>query len=251
MLAWLTDPANWTGSDGVPVRTLEHVVYSLVTLAVACAIAVPAGLWIGHTGRGTFIVAGIANGLRALPTLGLLVLFVLIIAPLIGNDLAFVIPSLVALVVLGVPPVLSGTYAGIQNVDPAARDAAYGVGMSGRQVLWRVELPCALPLMFSGLRSATLQIIATATIAAYVSLGGLGRYIIDGQATHDFPQMLAGAVLVAVLALLADLLIAGVQRITVSRGLTGRYRRTAADPPSAGPVAGGAGSEGDRVLDPV
>ena len=200
-------------------------------------------------GRGTFLVAGLANGLRALPTLGLLILAVLLIAPLISNDLAFVIPSLIALVVLGVPPVLSGTYSGIQNVDPAARDAAYGMGMSGRQVLWRVELPCALPLVFSGVRSALLQIIATATIAAYVSLGGLGRFIIDGQAQHDFPQMLSGAVLVAALALLADLVISVVQRLTVSRGLTGRYRRTVASTPEAveAVAPGGPGGDRDRV----
>ena len=252
VLQWLTDPAHWTGPGGVPVRTVEHIGYSLVALAVACGIAIPAGMWIGHTGRGTFLVAGLANGLRALPTLGLLILAVLLIAPLISNDLAFVIPSLIALVVLGVPPMLSGTYAGIQNVDPAARDAAYGMGMSGRQVLCRVELPCALPLIFSGVRSSLLQIIATATIAAYVSLGGLGRFIIDGQAQHDFPQMLSGAVLVAALALLADLVISVVQRLTVSRGLTGRYACCRLRPGGGrGGGPGGPGGDRDRALSDV
>jgi osmoprotectant transport system permease protein len=122
--------------------------------------------------------------------------------------------------------VLSNTYAGVQSVDPAARDAAKGMGMTGSQVLWRVEVPNALPLILSGIRSATLQIVATATIAAYVSLGGLGRFIIDGRAQRDYPQMAAGAVLVGLLAVILDLLMAALQVVVVSRGLTGRYART-------------------------
>jgi len=128
-------------------------------------------------------------------------------------------------VLLAVPPIMSNTYAGVQNVEPAARDAAFGMGMTGQQVLFRVELPNALPLMFSGLRSATLQVIATATIAAYVTLGGLGRFIYDGLAQQDYPQMISGGLLVAALALAADLLIALVQRLVVSPGITGRAGR--------------------------
>lgn len=226
---WLTDPAHWAGSDGVTVRLVQHIGYSVVALVLAALIGIPAGLWIGHTGRGTFLVAGLANALRALPTLGLLILAVLLIAPAMSGSLAFVVPSLIALVILAIPPLLTSTDAGIRGVDPAARDAAFGMGMTGREVLWKVELPCAVPLVFSGVRSAMLQVISTATVAAYVSLGGLGRFLIDGQAVRDYPQMLAGAVLVAVLAVLVDLLLAGVQRMVVPRGLRGGGRRAGGD----------------------
>lgn len=225
LVDWLADPAHWTGPSGVPARLVEHLTYSAITLLVAGVVGVAAGLWVGHTGRGTVAVAGLANALRALPTLGLLILAVILLAPRLAGQAAFVAPALLVLVVLAVPPVLTSTYAGIAGVDPATRDAAAGMGMTLRQVLWRVEVPCAMPLIFSGLRSAALQIVSTATVAAYVSLGGLGRFLLDGQAVRDYPQMLAGALLVAVLALGLDLVLAVVQRIAVPRGLTGRYRR--------------------------
>jgi osmoprotectant transport system permease protein len=233
VVAWFTDPANWQGPDGIPARLVEHVEYSVIALAIALLIGLPLGLLIGHTGRGTFLVAGIANSLRALPTLGLVIFAVLLLAPLIHNNLAFTIPAVLVLVLLAVPPILTNAYAGVQNVDPQARDAAAGMGMTGGQVLRKVEFPCALPLIFSGSRSATLQVIATATVAAYVSLGGFGRYVIDGLAQHNYPEMAAGAILVAVLAVLADALLAIVQRYSVSRGLSGRYKGAAAGPVAA------------------
>ncbi|HSF26287.1 MAG TPA: ABC transporter permease [Actinomycetes bacterium] len=226
LVDWLTDPAHWSGADGIPARLVEHLEYSLLATVLALLIGVPAGLYIGHTGRGTFLVAGLANALRSLPTLGLLILAVLLLLPRLSGDLGFVIPSILVLVILAVPPLLTSTYAGVQSVDPAARDAAYGMGMRDGEVLRKVEVPCALPLMFSGLRSAVLQVIATATVAAYVSLGGLGRFVIDGLASRDYPQVLGGAVLVAALAVVVDLLLALVARLTVSRGLTGRYGRS-------------------------
>ena len=182
---------------------------------------------IGHTGRGSFVVVAIANSFRALPTVGLLTFFYILISPHIhGTGTAtYFIPSEIVLVLLAIPSMLTNTYAGIDAVDPAVRDAARGMGMRGGQVLWQVELPNALPLIFSGIRSSFLQVIATATVTAYVGLGGLGRYLIDGLAQQDYPQMASGAVLVAVLALLIDLLLAMVQRYTVSRGITGRYSR--------------------------
>jgi len=216
---WFADPANWQGVDGIPSRLWEHLQYAAIAVAIAMAIALPLGLLIGHTGRGTFLVGGTANSLRALPTLGLLILAVLVLAPRIHNDFAFTIPALFVLVLLGIPPILTNTYAGVQNVDPQARDAASGMGMTGRQVLFRVELPCSMPLVMSGIRSATLQIIATATVAAYVSLGGLGRYVVDGLAQHNYAKMAAGALLVAALAVLVDFALAGVQRLVVPRGL--------------------------------
>lgn len=222
---FLTDPANWQGADGIPIRIAEHLEYSAIAVAIGLVIALPLGLYVGHTGRGTTLVAGVANSLRALPTIGLLIFFVVLISPHISGkgDAAYLVPSEIVLVLLAVPPILSNTYAGVQNVDPAARDAAAGMGMTSRQVLLRVELPCATPLIMSGLRSAVLQVIATATIAAYVSLGGLGRLVFDGQAQQLYPKMVSGALMVAALAMAIDLLLALVQRAVVSPGISGRY----------------------------
>ena len=224
---WLSTSAHWHGPDGVPIHLKEHLQYSLIALLIAAAIALPLGLLIGHTGRGSFVVVAIANSFRALPTVGLLTFFVTLLAPHIHStgSATYLIPSEIVLVLLAIPSMLTNTYAGINAVDPAVRDAARGMGMRGSQTLWQVELPNALPLIFSGIRSSFLQVIATATITAYVSLGGLGRYLIDGLAQRDYPQMASGAVLVAVLALLVDVLLGAVQRYTVSRGVTGRYSR--------------------------
>lgn len=209
---WFTDPAHWSGSNGVPARLLEHLGYTGLALLVALVIAVPMGLIIGHTGRGGFLVVSMANSLRALPTLGLLVLLVLFLGIGLGAPL-------IALIVLAVPPILAGSYAGVRAVDPAVVDAARGMGMRGSDVLLRVELPNALPLILGGVRSAALQVISTATIAAFVALGGLGRYIIDGLAVRDYSQMAAGSLLVSLLAIVADLGLAGLQRALVSPGL--------------------------------
>lgn len=216
---WLADPAHWQGDDGIPVRIAEHLAYSGVTLLLAAAIGVPLGLWVGHTGRGRVLVVNLVNGMRSVPTLGLLFVAVLVVGPLLAGDIAFVVPAIFVLVVLAVPPILAGAYAGVEGVDPGARDAARGMGMRPLEVLTKVEVPCALPLILSGLRSAALQVVATATLAASVSLGGLGRFLIDGQAYRDYGQMAGGALLVAVLAMLVDLVLAGVQRVAVSPGL--------------------------------
>jgi osmoprotectant transport system permease protein len=156
------------------------------------------------------------------------------------GDFGYLVPSIAVLVVLAVPSILTSTYAGVQGVDLAAKDAAYGMGMTGREVLAKIEAPCALPLVFSGLRSAMLQIVATATIASYIGLGGLGRFVIDGQAVRDYPQMLAGAVLVAALAVVVEIVLAGVQRVAVPRGLTGRTARIR---PETVPVEAAGGRE--------
>jgi osmoprotectant transport system permease protein len=205
-LAWFADPSRWSGPGSIPLRLGQHLGYTVLAIAIAAVIAVPAGAVIGHTRRGQVAVVGTANGLRALPELGVLILFAL----LIGGDL---VPATLALVILAIPPLLAGTYAGVAGVDASAVDAARGMGMREHQILLRVELPNALPLVIGGLRLAALQVIATAVIAAYVSLGGLGRYIIDGQATRDYPQMLGGAVLIAVLAVVAELALQGVARL--------------------------------------
>jgi osmoprotectant transport system permease protein len=223
IFAWLTDGAHWQGEDGILRRLLEHLGYSLTAVVIAALIAIPLGLYIGHTGRGRFFVVNLVGAARAIPTLGLLFLAVLLLGPRLSGDVAFLVPTGVVLVVLAIPPVLAGTYAGVESVDPDARDAAKGMGMRGTEVLRHVEFPCALPLVMSGIRSATLQVISTATIAAVVGLGGLGRFLIDGLAVRDTPQTASGAVLVASLALTVDLVLALVQRRVVSRGLTGRY----------------------------
>jgi osmoprotectant transport system permease protein len=231
IISWLTDSEHWSGPEGIPTRIAEHLQYSVIALVIAVLIGLPIGLLIGHTGKGTAVVAGVANSLRALPTIGLLIFFVVLISPHIQGkgDAAYLIPTEIVLILLAIPSILTNTYAGVQNVDPAARDAARGMGMTGSQVLFKVELPCALPLIMSGVRSATLQVIATTTIAAYVSLGGLGRYVFDGQSQQDYPQMASGAVLVALLALAADFVLAMLQRVIVSRGISGRYAKGAGD----------------------
>ena len=232
VLEWLNDPAHWRNIGpytGIRTQLLTHIWYCLIALFFGVLIAIPLGLWIGHTGRAKWIVSA-ANALRAIPTVGLLILLVVMIAPhFTGRTSAgFLIPTLIVLVILAIPPLLAGTYSGIDNVDDSVRDAAYGMGMTGRSVLWKVEVPNALPLMFSGLRSAALQVIATATIAAYVTLGGLGRFIYDGLQQQDYPQMIGGGVLVAGLALATDILLAIIQRYVVSPGVSGRFRRSSA-----------------------
>lgn len=192
---------NWGGRGGIGARVLEHLQYTGVAVAVSALIAIPIGLAIGHTGRGSLLVVGTFNALRALPTLGVLLLGVL----LWGLGL---LPPTVALTLLAVPPLLAGTYAGIANVDPRVVDAARSMGMTERRVLMRVEVPNALPLILGGLRTATLQVVATATVAAYASLGGLGRYLIDGIKVRQFYLALVGALLVTVLALVLDGLLA-------------------------------------------
>lgn len=226
LLEFLADPGNWSGSTGIPVRVGFHLLYSLIALGLALVIAVPLGIYVGHTGRGEALVAGMANSLRALPTLGLLIVIVMLAAPLFSSSLVFTAPAILVLVLLAIPPILTGTYTGVQSADRLAVDAATGLGYTPMQVLTRVQLPCALPLIISGVRGAMLQIVSTATVAAYVSLNGLGRYIIDGRANSDFGQMAAGAALVAVVALVLELAFLLVARLTVSPGLRRSERRS-------------------------
>ena len=213
MWQYLTDSYNWSGNEGIWARIVQHVWYTFAALGLAAVVALPIGLRIGHTRRGAFLAINLGNAARALPSLGLLM-----IAVLLTDQIGF-LPVLIALFALGVPPILASTYAGVSGVDPATIDAARGMGMTGREILTKVEIPIALPLIISGLRSATLQIVSTATIAALVSLGGLGRYVVDGLKLRDFPQMFTGALLVALLAIVLDAVFALIGRITVSQGL--------------------------------
>jgi osmoprotectant transport system permease protein len=227
-LEWLTSGANWSGSSGIWARLLEHLWYTMLALAIACVIALPLGAWIGHTGKLTGLVSGLANALRALPSLGLLILLALWGLGTFKGSIALLGPVIAVLVILAVPPILSNTYAGIANVDPAVLDAAKGMGMTGRTVLGRVELPVAAPLIISGIRSAFLQVVATATIAAVVSLGGFGRYVIDGLSQQNYSMMVAGAFLVGLLAIIGDRILAIIGHYVVSPGLTGRKVRAKA-----------------------
>lgn len=210
--AWIFDPAHLTGMNGVPVRVGEHILYTLLTLAIAAVVALPSGLIIGHTGRGKTIAVQMSGGLRSLPTLGLVTLLALLLS--IG-----LMPVLIALVFLALPPILAGAYAGLESVDRHTIDAARAMGMTETQVLFQVEIPLALPLIIGGLRSAALQVIATATVAAILPVGGLGRYIFDAIPLQDYAQMLAGAILVTALALVTDGLFAIGQKVVTPRGV--------------------------------
>ncbi|UCR88398.1 ABC transporter permease [Mycetocola spongiae] len=213
---WLLDPAHWQGPGGVPTRVLQHLGLVGATILIAGTIALAAGFYIGHTRRGRGLVVGLSGALRAMPTLGLLVFLAVQFG--FGVRLA-IIPTLIVLVVLAIPPILAGAYAGIESVAPATVDASRALGLTEWQILWRVEFPLALPLIFGGLRSAVLQVVATATVAAYISLGGLGRYLFDALPVQDYPQMLAGAILVAALALLLDLFLILISRAVLPAGV--------------------------------
>lgn len=223
VLAWLADAAHWRGPGGVSVRIAEHLYYTVVTVLIASAIAVPLGLLVGHTARGGVLLVGLANAMRALPTLGLLTFLFLLLR-------SQGVSTVIALVVLAVPPVLAGAYAGVQSVEAGTVDAARGMGMTSAQRLLQVELPGALPLLLGGVRSAVLQVVATTTVAAYLGLGGLGRLLLDGLRSADYPQMVAGALLTAGLAVVLDLLLAGMQRLAVPTGV----RLSSAGPASRG-----------------
>lgn len=209
---WIFVPAHLVGPDGLLVRTGEHVMYTLLTLLIAAAVALPVGLLVGHTGRGRSVAVGVTGALRALPTLGL----VLLIALWLGAGFT---PPLIVLVVLAIPPVLAGAYSGVGAVNRETVDAARAVGMTGWQVMAKVEIPLAMPLIVGGLRSACLQVIATWTVAAYLPVGGLGRPLIDGLSVQNYSEMLGGSIVVIALALVADGVFAIGQRIVVPRGV--------------------------------
>ncbi|SDS83891.1 ABC transporter permease [Microlunatus soli] len=221
VFGYLLDGANWGGPDGLGLHLGEHLLYSVIAVAIAAVIGIPAGQLIGHTRRGSFLLVGLANSFRAIPTFGLLILVVLL------TQTSW-IPVVCVLGVLALPPLLTGTATGIMQADQQAVHAASALGMSGGQVLTRVEMPLAMPLIISGLRSATLQVIATATVAAYVpQVGGLGRTILDGIPARDYGQVLAGALLVALLAIVIDVLLALAGRAT-SRHLRLKAPKTTA-----------------------
>jgi len=212
-LGWIIDPAHLSGPDGIPTRMGEHLLYTLVAVALASLVAIPAGYLIGHTGKGRTVAVALTGGVRALPTVGVVFLLALLMG--IGST-----PPVIAFVVLAIPSVLAGAYSGFEAVDRATIDAARAMGMTERQIVAKVEVPLGLPLLIGGIRSATLQVVATATVAAVVGAGGLGTYIFRGLRSNDYVQMLAGSILVIVVAIVLELVFATVQRLVVPAGVT-------------------------------
>ncbi|MDQ0614553.1 osmoprotectant transport system permease protein [Microbacterium sp. W4I4] len=213
-LAWLFSPERLQGQYALPLLLGQHLLYTVISVAVAAAIALPAGWLIGHTGKGREIAVAVSGAARAVPSFGLLVLLVLLLGVL-QTPLAAVI----TFVLLAIPSLLAGAYTGFEAIDRRTIDSARAVGMTEWQIFTKVELPLGMPLLVGGIRSALLQVIATVTIAAYVNLGGLGWPIIQGIPLRRFDQVLAGALLVAVLALIVDLLLAALQRSVVPAGI--------------------------------
>lgn len=215
--AWLLDGAHWAGNDGVPHRLLEHLLLSASPVLVAALVALPIGLYIGHTGRGALAAVSIANIGRALPSLGIMGIALLFTA---GLGFGFGEPALlIALFALAVPPMVTNAYVGLRAVDRDLVEAARGMGMRETQLLARVELPLALPVILAGVRIAAVQVVATASLGALLATGGLGRFIIDGIANKDYPEVFVGAVLTALLAVLTELAFSAGQRAATSPGL--------------------------------
>jgi len=214
---WVTQRVNWHGSGDIPQQVLAHLGYAGVSLLIAAVIAIPAGVAVGHTGRGAVFVVNLANAWRAIPTLGLLVLLAV---ELTFSPLSWLVP----LVVLAIPPILVNAYEGVAGVDPGVRDAANGAGMTAWQQVTRVEVPIALPLILVGLRTAAIFVVATATIVAYIGFGGVGRFIFDGLAQYNFSPVAGGALVLMVLAVLVLVFFAVLARLVVPAGLRKQRR---------------------------
>jgi osmoprotectant transport system permease protein len=225
--AWLSDPAHWAGPNGIANRLLEHAGLSAASLLIAIAVALPVGLWIGHTGRFVWLAINSANLWRALPSLALIAMVLPITAALDPQAGFKVYPTVVAMVVLGVPPILVNAQAGVTGVERDIVEVARGQGMTERQILTRIEMPLAMPVIVAGIRSAAIQIVATATLGAILGFGGLGRYLTEGFATFSLggdAEVVAGAILVAALVVAIEAVFAVGQYLLTSRGL--RRERT-------------------------
>jgi osmoprotectant transport system permease protein len=210
--AWFADPANWTGSSGIPTRLVEHLQISGESVAIAAVIALPIGILLGHYGRFGALALNVSNVGRALPSFGILVIAFQVFG--LGN-----LPVILALTALAIPPMVTNSYVGMREVDPDIKEAARGMGYRELAQLLRVELPLAVPLVMAGIRTSAVQVVATATLAAIIAGGGLGRYIIDGYGQQIYAEVFAGAVLVALLALATEVSLAGVERALVPRGI--------------------------------
>lgn len=223
-LRWLADPSHWQPGSQSPLpiqdRLLEHLTYTAVAVGIAALIALPLGLFIGHTGRGRQFVIAFTGSMRALPTLGLLFFLLMVFGYVLSYDTAPIVGATISFVILAIPSMLAGAYSGVESVDRGTIDSARANGMTEWQILTQVEIPLGLPLIVGGFRSAVLQVIATVTIASYAGLGGLGRIITSGIGFNDYDRILGGALLVTALALVIDGLFALAQRATATQGLT-------------------------------
>ena len=245
LIHWFTNAQHWSGPDGIPSRVFEHVIISVESVAVAAAIALPIGLYVGHRRRGEFLAVTAANVGRAVPSFALLVLVFTIMLRILPANLAYGFgPGLVTLTLLGIPPILTNTIVGIQGVDADAVEAARGMGFRERDVLSKLELPLAMPLIMGGIRTAALQIVATATLIALIGGGALGTYIVGGIAQSDTVQTVAGAALVALLALLTEFGLAFVERAVTPKHARPkrRWRRIQPAEGISPPMPVGAGS---------
>jgi osmoprotectant transport system permease protein len=221
-IKWLNDPLNWTNPGGVLDRLQEHLVITFWAVVLACAVGLPIGIWLGHRGRGGGVVITVANLTRALPTLA--VLTILPLTPIGFGKL----PVVIALAIFAVPPLLANAYTGLRSVDPETREAAIGMGLSGGQLLRRVELPLAVPYLAAGLRTAAVQVVATATLATFVNGGGLGQIITAGFGLGinvGGNQIVAGGLVVVILALAVEAVFAGLERLVTPRPLRSERRR--------------------------
>jgi osmoprotectant transport system permease protein len=233
--AWFASPTTWSGANGIPARLVEHLVVSGIALVASLGIGLPLGLFIGHTGRGDRAVITVANIGRAIPSLGLMGIVFLLLLP-VGLAIG-PLPAVIALAALGVPPILVNTHAGLRAVDPDLVQAARGMGMRETQVLSRVEMPIALPVILAGVRTSAVQIVATATLAAAVGGGTLGQLIVIGFNVGDQVRIFGAAVVVALLSIGTELLFAWIQRAATSPGL-GDRRRVPMEPASLRPGGG-------------
>lgn len=230
VVAWFLDPANWTGVTGIPNRLWEHVQISVVATVAAAAVALPPAMWLGHRRRGGFVVVGIVNIGRAVPSFAIMALF-LPISLRMGLGLGFW-PTLLALFALALPPIFINTYTAVRDVDPALVEAGRGMGMTEGEVLRSIEAPMASPVILAALRVSAVQVVATAPLAALVAWGGLGRYIVDGFSVQDNVRVLAGGILVALLSVGTELLLGAIEKRVVPRGL-GRSTKELARPAHA------------------
>jgi osmoprotectant transport system permease protein len=250
VIAFFLDPANWQGTTGIPNRLIEHLIISGLSIAFATLIAVPLGLFIGHTNRGASLAINLANIGRAIPSYAMMVIplpFTLALAPVLGYSPTFgldFLPIFLAMTFLAIPPLLVSTYAGLRSVDRDLLEAGRGMGLTESQILRRIELPLASSIIVGGFRTATLQVIATATIGAILSGGGLGRFIFDGlnQGLAGRASIYAGAILVAGLAIGVDLVLGWVQRRLTPRALRATASQARAPGRPVAALASGGGS---------
>jgi osmoprotectant transport system permease protein len=209
---WFTNPAHWTGSDGIPTRFVEHIQLSAEAVLIGAVIALPIGIVLGHYGRFGGLAVNISNVGRAIPSIALLVLAFQVFG--LGN-----LPIIIALTALAIPPMVTNSYVAMREVDPDIKEAARGMGYREPAQILRVELPLAVPLVMAGVRTSAVQVVATATLAALIAGGGFGRYIIDGFGQQDYTKLVAGGILVALLALVTEAVLSGLERMLVPRGL--------------------------------